>query len=248
MRVQTDPDTAGPPPASRVRWYRDPVLAHAVPFLTWILLMFASRLAPASAWAYALQTVVVTVLLFVFRPWRWYPRPRAVNLLPAAGVGLLVLAVWVLPLRNAGEQMGFLRELYLRFAVLPLGRLPTVSSSSVYAPEICGWPLALVRLAGSAFVIAVAEEFFWRGFLYRWLQDRDFLRVPPGVFDTEAFCLCAALFALEHRELAAGLFAGIAYAWLLIRTRDIWAAVAAHVLTNLLLGIYVIVCGAYVFW
>ena len=45
-----------------------------------------------------------------------------------------------------------------------------------------------------------------------------------------------------------GILAGLAYGLLLIRTRDIWAAVTAHVVTNLLLGFYVLVMGAYGFW
>ena len=60
--------------------------------------------------------------------------------------------------------------------------------------------------------------------------------------------LVALFFGLEHFRWAAGIVAGIAYGWLYIRTRDIWAVSIAHVVTNLVLGIYVVWADQYVFW
>ena len=117
-----------------------------------------------------------------------------------------------------------------------------------YAPSVCGWGYTLVRLAGSAFVISVIEEFFWRGFLYRWIQKIDFLDVDPGKLAWPAFLGTAALFAAEHTEWLAGLACGLVYGWLYIRTRNIWAVCIAHATTNLLLGLYVLGTGAYQFW
>ena len=117
-----------------------------------------------------------------------------------------------------------------------------------YAPEICGWPLTLIRLAGSAFVISVIEEFFWRGFLYRWTLGGDFLRVDAGRLGWSRFLIVAAVFGFEHNEWLAGFVAGLAYGWLYVRTRDIWAACFAHAVTNLALGVYVLKTGAFFFW
>jgi CAAX prenyl protease-like protein len=167
---------------------------------------------------------------------------------PGVAAGVLVLAFWVVPFLGLGEGMPLIQELYLRFCVLPLGRLPSMPDHSIYAPEVCGWPLTLMRLAGSALVIAVAEEFFWRGFLYRRLVRRDFLSMPLGQYDRQAFWLSALIFGLEHREVVAGILAGAVFGAVMLRTRDLWSAVLAHVVTNLLLGIYVIAAGAYGFW
>ncbi len=133
---------------------------------------------------------------------------------------------------------------------LPEGYMAAEGSAigNFYAPAVCGWPLALIRLAGSAFVISVAEEFFWRGFLYRWIQNIDFLKVDPGKLAWPAFLGTAAVFGAEHTEWLAGVLCGLAYGALYVRTRDIWAVSIAHVATNLLLGLYVFATGAYQFW
>jgi len=225
------------------------VLAHAVPFLSWVgLRLLFDQVAPGRAWPYAVQTVASGLLLAVLRPWRYYPRPGLRHLPLALLGGLLVLVVWVGPFLGMGDGMPWIQEFYLRFCVLPLGRLPAMPGSSPYAPDVCGWSLALIRVGGSAFVIAVAEEFFWRGFLYRRLVQTDFLRLPLDAFDREAFWLSALLFGLEHREWAAGVVAALVYSAIMLRTKDIWASVMAHSLTNLLLGIYVISARAYGFW
>jgi uncharacterized protein len=97
-------------------------------------------------------------------------------------------------------------------------------------------------------VIAVIEEFFWRGFLYRWLLGREFLKVDLGRFNAVLFIAVAVLFGIEHDRWLAGIVAGAAYGLLLLRTRDIWAVAAAHGVTNFLLGWYVLATGAYELW
>ena len=56
------------------------------------------------------------------------------------------------------------------------------------------------------------------------------------------------MFAVEHEQWFAGALAGIAYGWLYLRTRDIWAAAFAHVVTNYTLGWYVLTTQSYQFW
>ena len=246
--VQPDMGT-GPGAVLPDGWTSRPVLAHALPFLAWIVLKSVLDAAvPGQAWKYAVLSLVGVLLLVGFRPWQYYPRPQARHAGIALLVGLVVLAIWIVPFMGLGDGMPFIQELYLRFGVLPLGKIPAWPTQSIYSPEACGWTLTLVRLGGSAFVIAVAEEFFWRGFLYRRLIRRDFLNAPLGEFEAEPVCWSVLLFGLEHREVVAGILAGALYGWLLIRTKDIWAAVAAHTLTNLLLGMYVIRYDAYGFW
>jgi CAAX prenyl protease-like protein len=241
-----EPLANAPPSAG---WTSAPVLAHALPFLAWIVLKSVLDVAvPDQAWKYAVLSLVGALLLVTLRPWRYYPRPQWRHVPLALLIGVVVLAIWVVPFLGVADGMPLVQELYLRFGVLPLGRLPAFPTQSLYSPELCGWPLTLVRLGGSAFIIAVAEEFFWRGFLYRRLLRPDFLKAPLGQFEVEAFCWSVLLFGLEHREVVAGILAGAIYGLLIIRTRDIWTAVVAHVLTNLLLGIYVIRYDAYGFW
>ncbi len=112
---------------------------------------------------------------------------------------------------------------------------------------VCGWPLTLAKLAGSAFVIAIVEELFFRSFLYRWLQNRDFASVPLSRFDLSAFMWTVFLFTLEHDRPLAAALCGVIYGFLAIRC-GLLSAIIAHITTNLLLGVYVIVGGKWAFW
>lgn len=228
---------------------RSAVVAHAVPFVAWMVLMSALNYAgPDGAWKYAVRTGLCLVLFVALRPWRWYSAPKLKNVPLAVTVGVLVYVIWVFPEIRWSDRMPMVQDLYQRFGIFPLGSLPEAEVPSIYDPAVCGWPLSLVRLAGSAFVIAVIEEFFWRGFLYRWLVEREFTRLDLGCFDGEAFAMAALFFGFEHHRWLAGIVAGVAYALLMIRTRDIWAATLAHVVTNFMLGVYVLGSGNYVFW
>jgi len=82
----------------------------------------------------------------------------------------------------------------------------------------------------------------------RWMMGRNFLKVDPAMRDRVAFVAVAVVFGLEHNEWLAGFIAGLAYGWLYVRTRDIWAAAIAHAITNFVLGWYVIWADAYWFW
>jgi CAAX prenyl protease-like protein len=159
-----------------------------------------------------------------------------------------VFALWILPESWPAEQYPALSGLYRRFAVRSSGHPPSAVFLSPYAPECCGWLLALIRLGGSAFVIAVIEEFFWRGFLYRWLLSKDIMNADLSRIHWAAFVIVALIFGLEHDRWLAGLLAGLIYGAMYVRTRDIWATAAAHAVTNLLLGMYVLAAGAYSFW
>ncbi|MDA0991332.1 MAG: CAAX prenyl protease-related protein, partial [Verrucomicrobia bacterium] len=181
-------------------------------------------------------------------PWRWYPRFIPVHTFPAVGVGVVVFLVWIAGETELASRWEHFQAIYLRVGLMPPWRLPDPVGPSVFAPEMCGWGLTITRLLGSALVIAVIEEFFWRGFVYRMLIDRDFVRVPLDRLVLGLFLVTAVAFGLEHQRWLVGIMAGCAYGWLMLRTRDIWAAVLAHVTTNLLLGIYVIAVGNYVFW
>jgi uncharacterized protein len=135
-----------------------------------------------------------------------------------------------------------------RWTILPLGKLRPALTDMPYSPDVCGWPLALARLAGSTLVISPIEEFFWRGFLYRWMLGRHFLNVSIGRFDWIALAMVSVVFGFEHAEWLAGIVAGLVFGWVMIRTRDIWAACIAHATTNFLLGVYVLWTGSWQLW
>lgn len=220
------------------------IFFHTAPFAAWIALQTAL---PATAWAYAVRSAATaTVGIFC-----WL-RQRSNTLLPRTGrprfgaamaagilVGTLVTVLWIVP---------ELSDFYRTWFCWPIGSPPALSTEpSPYDPSVCGWALTAAKLVGSAFVIAPAEEVFFRSFLYRWLQQRDFLSVPLSRFDLSAFLWMVFLFTLEHDRPLAAAMAGSLYGFTAIRF-GLASAIAAHVTTNMLLALHVISSGAWVFW
>jgi CAAX prenyl protease-like protein len=224
-----------------------PTLAHVVPFIAWLFIAYI--MGDPDGWKYAVRSAVCLGLFVWLRPWIYYPRLNLRHVPLAVVVGIGVFVAWVM-----GESAWLKRtvplayEWYSKYAVLPWGEMRETDLGAQYAPEVAGWPFTLVRIAGSALVIGVIEEFFWRGWLYRWMSGRNFLKVDPGNYERFAFFGVAAVFAVEHKEWLGGFIAGLAYGWLYLKTRDIWAAALAHAITNALLGWYVVEAGAYWFW
>ena len=231
-----------------------PIYAHVVPFVAWVAAFFVMRLSgEPAAWKYGAVTTAGLAVFLGFRPWRWYDPPRPRNIPLALLAGGVVWVIWIGPETGwFASRWPTVREAYLRYAVdiWRYGKDAETAAGppSGYAPEVCGWPLSIARLLGSVLVIAVIEEFFWRGFLYRWILNRRFLSVDLGKFHWPAFVAVVVFFGLEHDRWVAGIIAGMSYGYLIIWTRDLWAGVLAHAVSNLLLGIYVLASGSYYFW
>lgn len=223
-----------------------PALVRVAPFAVWVALM---TLLPATAGAYALRSLAAGAALCaclavvgggaVRRAVASGSAPRP--LASALAAGALVAALWIFPERW---------EWYRSLLVWPVGAAapdPATVAGSPYAPAACGWALTLAKLAGSAFVIAPAEELFFRSFLYRRLQRRDFTAVPHSAFDAGAFAITVLLFACEHNRFAAAAAAGVVYGAVYLRW-GLFPAAVAHSLTNLLLGLHVVCRGEWGFW
>ena len=98
------------------------------------------------------------------------------------------------------------------------------------------------RLAQVAAALAIVV------FLYRYIAKPDFQSVPLGRFLPGPFLITSLLFGFEHREWLAGVLCGFAYQGLVCRKKRLGDAIAAHALTNLLLGIWVVWRGEWRFW
>ena len=115
---------------------------------------------------------------------------------------------------------------------------PTSSLSTGWA-----WGFLSVRFLGLVVVVPVIEEFFLRGFVMRLVMERDWWEVPFGKASTLAIVLGTVLPVLSHPEWIAAAVWFSMITWLMLRTRNIWDCVAAHAITNLILGGYVVVRG-----
>ena len=111
-----------------------------------------------------------------------------------------------------------------------------------------GVVLAGIQLLGAAAVVPIMEELFWRSFLLCYINSARFDRVPLGRFTPGSFIVTVVLFGLEHQLWLAGMLAGVAYTLLLYPTGRLWSCVLAHAVTNLALGIHVLVTGEWQWW
>ncbi len=209
---------------------RRPWIPYVVPFLVFVSLTeLEHHVAGGTSWLYPVRALVVAGLLLLLR--RWLAPEGRWSWAVAIGTGLVVLVLWI----------------------LPEGRYPLLGQREVFDPfhrlaRAEAWLWVGARLFGAAVVVPVAEEFFWRGFLIRWLVRPDFRAVALGTFTWYSFLATSVLFAVEHDRWLVGLMAGVAYNLLLYRTRSLKACIVAHAATNLGLGVYVLATGQWKFW
>lgn len=224
----------------------EPWIPHVLPFIVW---MFVAHMAGEPGGInYAARTGFGFLALAVLRPWRWYRPPQWKHLVSGAIVGLFVYAFWVLPESRWASKFEGWHRFYMTVGTLPPWKLWPPAERIVYAPDAIGWPLVCVRLFGSAVVIAVIEEFFWRGWMLRWIARQDFLNERFEKWNWSALLVSALMFATVHNRWFVAFLCGLCYGALYMRTKSIWPPVVAHIVTNLVLGLYVIGTDNYAFW
>jgi hypothetical protein len=220
-----------------------PAVMRAAPFAIFVVFIAVSSLLPETdsqqaardlRWLDVLRAATVTAALIFF--WRGYGELAVASdvkphwWLLAIGCGLAVFVMWI----------------HFDDGWAVLGRIegfdPTGADGEIRLT------LAGLRLAESVLVVPVMEELFWRSFLLRWLDARDFIAADPRRASPRAFALTAVLFASEHSLWFAGLIAGLLYNWLYIRTGNLWVAIASHAMTNGALGIWILATGNWRLW
>jgi hypothetical protein len=221
---------------SRAAWLR------IVPFALFVALLALRGAAPTDGswgidprWIYGVTVVAVGGLLAVF--WREYgefarqQRPTAAEALLATAVGLGVFALWI----------------QLDAPWMTIGA-PSAGFTPLTAAGTIDWPLVAVRWVGAALVVPVMEELFWRSFLMRWIERPVFEGVDPQRVGAKAIVLSTFVFVLAHTMWLAAIVAGLAYAWLYVRSGKLWLPVIAHAATNGALGAWVVATGNWQFW
>jgi membrane protease YdiL (CAAX protease family) len=97
------------------------------------------------------------------------------------------------------------------------------------------WPRFFVTLLGAGLLAPVAEELFFRGFLYTALRQR--LGIAAAV------TISSLVFAIGHIDalgvVAASFIIGIALALAYEYTRSLWVAIAIHAFNNSLATVLV---------
>ena len=219
-----------------------PALARIAPFALFMAFLAVQGALGASLddstqrWLTALRGLAAASLLAFF--WRDYrelresARAAPGQWLLAVATGLAVFLVWITfdhgwALIGHGGARAF----------VPLDAAGEVDVT-----------LVALRLFGLVAVVPLMEELFWRSFLMRWIDARDFLAADPRRTSWRAFALSCALFASEHSLWFAGLVAGAAYAWLYRRSGDLRIPIVSHAVTNGTLAIWILSTGNWSYW
>jgi CAAX prenyl protease-like protein len=189
-------------------------------------------LAQPRYWIFPVQTFVCAWLL-----WHWrgqYAFGPFRGCLLAAGVGVVVLGIWVSPqwLFGAAPRTEGFQPAYF---------------GTGGAPYYANLVLRLVRMI---IVVPLVEEIFWRGWLLRYLVHEDFRQVPFGTFAWKSFLITSAAFCVEHQpaDWAAAAITGALYNLVACRTKSLAACVVAHAVTNAGLAIYILQTKQWGFW
>jgi CAAX prenyl protease-like protein len=189
--------------------------------------------------------LTVIAMVFVWPGYRQFPF-RVSPLAIGVGVVGVVLWVWIC---SWGLERKLLAPLGLE-KFLGLGERPAYNPLAQLA-DSPAWAYAFlgIRFFGLAVVVPIIEEFFLRGFMMRFVAAQDWWKWPFGRVTPTAAVVGTVFPMLMH---PAELFAAAVWfslvTWLMVRTKNIWDCVAAHAVTNLLLGIYVVKYGQWQLW
>jgi uncharacterized protein len=109
---------------------------------------------------------------------------------------------------------------------------------------LMAWGFLSLRLLGLVVLVPIIEEFFLRAFAMRFVMAQDWWQIPFGKVDLTAVLVGTGLPMLMHpgEWIAAAVWFSM-ITWLMVRTRNIWDCIAAHAVTNGLLGAYVLFSG-----
>ncbi len=217
-------------------------LARVVPFAAFMVLLAVRGAVPEDGswgidprWLYGVTVLVVGGLLAWF--WREYGElvsqtlPSLTEVALAVAVGLVVFGLWI----NLDAP-------WMRLGEPSAGFVPKDANGQLL------WPLIAVRWVGASLLVPVMEELFWRSFLMRWVQSPQFESVVPQQVGLKAVVLSTFVFMLAHTLWLAAIVAGLAYAWLYVRTGKLWVPIIAHAVTNGVLGVWVLQTQRWAFW
>lgn len=207
--------------------------AYVAPFCAFVGIMAVEKaLGVPPGIAYPIRFFSVWALVLYFS--REHLKDRPVKPLASIALGAVIFAVWVGP-----DVLFDYRHTWL-------------FSNSLTGSAVSSIPEELRRQAWFVFIrtfsctvlVPIVEELFWRGWLMRWLVERDFRKLPFGTYDSSAFWITAVLFASEHGPYwEVGLITGVIYNWWAIRTKNLADCILMHATTNGILCVYVVVSG-----
>lgn len=209
---------------------RRPFVPYVLPFAIFALMTYAPHFLPLSkGLVYPVTTILVGLSLFYFREAYRDEIRFSLDWLAILS-GVFVFLIWV----------------------LPDGLYPEIGQSRFNPYEYAGgrgvYVVIAFRMIGAVLVVPLMEELFWRSFALRFMISSDFKSLPLGQFSWFSFLIVSLAFGFEHHQWLPGILAGLVYAGVLYRTKNLFSPILSHSVTNLLLGIYVLSTEKWGFW
>ena len=147
-------------------------------------------------------------------------------------------------------ELGLEKRIY---PLIGLGSLvevrPAFDPYSLIDDPFQRWLFLVLRFGLLALVIPVVEELMVRGWFARWVSNTDFESVRLLDLKSNAMWAIVVYAVLAHPSEA---LAAIVWFWLInflmMRTGNLWDCVVAHMVTNLMLGLYVVNYSQWQLW
>ena len=228
-------------------------VAFVLPLAVFMLIGSFEPTDPGSAmyryypWIYGIKLLATLVALRLvwpvykstMRPIGWY----------GIVIGIVGAGVWI------GVCKLELERTYLLPLIKPLGldRFLDLQTRSAFNPfvQLSGYPIGiamylLVRGLGLALIVPIIEEHFLRGFVMRYVASDKWWKFPIGSVTLNSAIAGTLVPMLMHPSelFAAGIWFSL-ITLLYMRTKNLWECIAAHSATNLLIGLYVVLFGAW---
>jgi exosortase E/protease (VPEID-CTERM system) len=208
-----------------------PVAPYLMPLVAMIVVaMVAQIVFPGFQTLYPLRVIAGAGTIWFYG--RSTPFPHWSVSWTAVVFGTLAFVTWVV-LQPGGDVV--VMDASFRAAMM---RLPTLIA--------VGW--LLFRVVGAVFLVPIAEELAFRGYLLRRLISADFELVSSRRFTWLSFLGSSVIFGMMHSQWLAATVAGMIFALSMYRRGLLFDAVVSHAIANGLLSAYIMISGHWSLW
>ena len=130
-----------------------------------------------------------------------------------------------------------------------LGQRTSVNPFELYADDGTRYLFFALRFTLLVLAVPIAEELFLRGFFMRAVDDADWQKLSLNEISSTGLVAGTLYGVLSHPSefVAAAVWFSLV-TLLMLRSNKFWNCVAAHAITNLMLGIYLCLTGAWHLW
>jgi exosortase E/protease (VPEID-CTERM system) len=172
----------------------------------------------------------------------------------ASGMTLWFYRRSISPLEFSNSQFSWAVGIGVGISWIFIDALLPTEASNEFPKELAQLPTVLLaawlvfRIFGSCVVTPFVEELAFRGFLLRFLIDRNFTEISYQKFTWLSFIVSSLSFGLLHGRWLAAIIAGMLFALVLHHRGKLLDAVFAHALSNTVIAFYVLTFGRWSLW